>query len=279
MSKFQTNGSPVVVIDSKQQKKHSAITALLVAAIVAILAVGGTFAYLTYTSNQVENRLTTASGITADVVESAWDQNVAADANYGQNMVPGDSVEKDPVIINTSVNDDKEFVAMKVTFEAKDADGQYKTIEDADTINAIMSSYAFYATDTTDVKAGWNLGAGWTQVDTDANAAYAETGVYYFYYSTALEHIQNYTDDANIAVASKTTALFDKVELLSTTTQETFAKLPADWHITIKGAAIQSVDNETKTAADFLDTSATPNWKGLLGATAATDAKTGVRAA
>ena len=65
--------NPYIVVEQKQEKKRRGALAILLAiAFCAILAIGSTFAYLTWTTNQTANRMTTNPKVTADLLEPAW---------------------------------------------------------------------------------------------------------------------------------------------------------------------------------------------------------------
>lgn len=273
MSKFQTNGSPVVVIDSKQQKKHSALTVLLVAAIVAVLAVGGTFAYLTYTTNQATNEFSSTTGITADVLEPSWNAEAA------QDMTPGDAVAKDPIVVNTSTSGEKELVAVKVEFKKKTADGTYKNMSETD-LAKLLAVYAVTknASTAAATSAGLDVDSAWTQI---TGTSYAAEGTRYYYYNNSIEAMTAGEADSAITDTQKTTALFQSIQFLASATQSQIDEFKGifedgvdpDWQIVISGAAVQAADG--KTGADFV--SGTDNWSELLSKTAGSD-KSGVRA-
>lgn len=90
---------------------------LLGGLLVGALAVGGTLAYLSTTTDPITNSFTFVSGddISASLTEPGWE-----DAN-GLNLTPGEVVAKDPQITNTSTATGmNEYVAMRVTFQKGD---------------------------------------------------------------------------------------------------------------------------------------------------------------
>ena len=215
----------VIVIDQQEQhKKKGALAVILAIAFVAILGIGGTFAYLTYTTNQAMNKLSVQpAALTADLIEPAWtnvvlrgDSGAKGKANDGstvipiaaQLMSPGATVAKNPFVVNTSkIGDGKVqassgYVAMKLTFEkwkptdvtTSQTDGSYQAVS-TDDITALLNCYALQGATNTTTSAGINPNTGWTEfkaseVIIDASAGTYGTdspGVYYFVYDKALQ--------------------------------------------------------------------------------------------
>ena len=141
------NTDPMIVIEQKDEKKRrGALVIALAVAFVAILAIGGTFAYLTYTANQTPNRFTTGE-LTADVLEPAWTNKALSDNTATDDstievkykagdgvaipenayaMIPGSETAKNPFVVNTSKTSSAQgFGALKVQFQKwdKSADG------------------------------------------------------------------------------------------------------------------------------------------------------------
>ncbi len=93
-------------------------TKTIIAAIILLLifVVGGTFAFFTDTTDEVTNTFTIGS-VSISLTEPGWtaladtdDNNIPDDA---ENMMPGESVTKDPTINNTSTKSPA-FVFIKV---------------------------------------------------------------------------------------------------------------------------------------------------------------------
>ncbi len=250
------NHEPVIVIDQKEStKKRGALAIVLAIAFVAILGIGGTFAYLTWTTNQTPNRFTTDPTVTADVVEPAWTNAIDSTGTYkasdgtavpkaADNMLPGTEVAKNPFVVNTSNNGSEEFAAIKLQFQKWQVTsegattGSYVNMSDAD-VATLLKNYAFLqAAGSADSTAGLTLGTGWTQI-TDKNyfdgtnagtAGSANTsGAMYFYYGTALkaeteavaeaESTTTNADTWNITSDYRTTPLFTHVRFIDTATQ------------------------------------------------------------
>ncbi len=303
-------GTPYIVIEQKEDKKRrGAIAIVLAIAIALILAVGGTYAYLTYTANQTPNRFTTDPNITADVLEPAW-TNAAGASDHGtasdgttaipaaaDNMLPGSVVGKNPFVVNTSKNGSDEYAGLKVQFQKWN--GTTYVDMTGNEVATLLSCYAFTtATTTKTTTAGFTgLGSNWTQiVDAAADGTYGvttvgtanSTGAMYFYNTSKIEAettdeavAENTTGDTwNIPEAKKTTSLFTYVRFVDKATQDQINAMnkilnpdgtitDPGWRVLVSGAAIQATADNT--AAEFAtDTSA--NWKTLLDAKSTTDA-------
>lgn len=201
------NQDPMIVIEQKDEnKKRGALAVILAIAFVAILAIGGTFAYLTYTANQTPNRFTTG-GLTADLLEPSWNKAAVGDnggtlvadgsvtgtvtAKYtsgdgtliphgAAEQLPGSTVSKNPFVINTSTNADvKGYAGIKVQFQkwnktkTGDEGGTWVNCSEDETKN-ILAVYNIEstATDNDESKTAGitSLGDDWSQVKADGSA-------------------------------------------------------------------------------------------------------------
>ena len=73
------NEESVIVIDREEErKKRGALAVILALVFIALLGVGSTFAYLTWTANQTPNRETMGS-LTADMLEPAYSNTAITD--------------------------------------------------------------------------------------------------------------------------------------------------------------------------------------------------------
>lgn len=183
---MENNETPVVVVEQQEEKRRrSSMAIFLSVALVAVLGIGGTFAYLTYTTNQTPNRFTTDPNITADILEPTWtygseqsktnkaDATKTAQSPDGVyipvkagNMLPSYEVDKNPFIVNTSKNGAEEWVAMKLQFqkwndgkvetEGQDYSGTWVNMNDKE-VEALMACYGFLQADGSNAsKAGLN---------------------------------------------------------------------------------------------------------------------------
>lgn len=265
------NQTPTVVIEQQGEKRRrGGLVWLLALAFVAVLAIGGTFAYLTYTTNQAANRITTDPVLTADLLEPNWDaavktasavtdtdkQTKDASGNYfipadASNMLPGSSVAKDPVIVNTSNGGAKMYAGMMLQFQKWDSDTNGYVAMSAQEVADTLAIYNLSTTQNS-TTAGLGLGSGWTQItnaaygtETTASVADAsgnkakvtvsdgnetdgtgDTGCMYFYYSTALtaqsDKITDHTTIdslTGIDSGAQTSALFSYVNFMKGATQ------------------------------------------------------------
>lgn len=97
-------------------KKRNSLIAL---ALVAVLAIGGTLAYLTATTADKTNTFTMGKGISGTTEEPKWEETGKTDA---EKFVPGKVIAKDPRIVNTSdVNAGAVYVAATIKYQVKGA--------------------------------------------------------------------------------------------------------------------------------------------------------------
>jgi hypothetical protein len=185
------NQTPTVVIEQQGEKRRrGGLVWLLALAFVAVLAIGGTFAYLTYTTNQAANRIQTDPVLTADLLEPTWDaavQTASAETDTAKqtkdasgsyfipkaayNMLPGSEVAKDPTIVNTSNGGAKMFAGMTLQFQVWDGATNGYVAMTAQQVADTLAVYGLSnATGTT--TAGLTLGTNWTQIE---DAAYGAT--------------------------------------------------------------------------------------------------------
>ena len=187
--------NPYIVVEQKQEKKRRGALAILLAiAFCAILAIGSTFAYLTWTANQTPNRVTTGE-LTADLLEPAYttqavSDNTDADGNVNAttgtlfkagdgvaipanaySVVPGSQFQKNPFVVNTSkATTAKGYAGIKLEFQkwvATDTSGNDKgkwTTMSQEEVNKIMKIYnigktqvSTTATSTATVESGGTL--------------------------------------------------------------------------------------------------------------------------
>lgn len=292
----------IVVEQQEKKKRGGVLAAALTIALVAVLCVGSTLAYLTYTTNQAANRFTVGDAkVTADLLEPEWDKAVAAadaasvasdgtkipDGAY--NMLPASEAAKNPFVVNTSANGATGYAGMKLQFEKYNGTAYVPMTNDD--VTALLKVYAL-STATGTKTPGLTTAAGWTAC---AGAGYdTEAGAKYYYYATELqaettaEHTaEDATETLGIPEAKRTTPLFSYVRFAENATQAdvdalntiltTASAAKPGWRVTVSGAVIGS-EGLTETAPDFVDTTKTLSWKSVLDAAPAAAAGTGVRA-
>ncbi len=96
--------------------KKRIVLAAAACALVVSTGIGGTMAYLTDKTDTKVNTFTVGK-VKIEVDEPTWDANKEADSKYAQNLVPNQTVQKDPQVKNTGNND--AIVFMKVTVPVK----------------------------------------------------------------------------------------------------------------------------------------------------------------
>ena len=95
-------------------KNKKILTAALSIALVVIVALGGTLAYL-YTKTDTEtNVFTFGDNVKATLTEPSWDPD------DGLDLVPGMEIAKDPLITNTSKNGVDEYAGIRIVFTRGD---------------------------------------------------------------------------------------------------------------------------------------------------------------
>ena len=92
----------------KSMKKRTLV--VLAIALAAVIAVGGTLAYLATKTEIKNNVFTFADNIKGKLDEPNWNPNDA------KNLTPGYEVKKDPMFTNTSDNGVDEYAAIQLTF-------------------------------------------------------------------------------------------------------------------------------------------------------------------
>lgn len=147
-------------------KKRNLITSVVALALVSLLGIGATLAYLTDNA-QVTNTFTSGS-VKIDLQEPSWNPE------DGQDLAPGDVIDKDPRIINVGKND----AYMMIQVEGMD--------------------------DMTEIGFAANYDdANWVLVDANGKAIEVETNAlvdgYYVY-------------DGTVVAGEATTPLFEEVE-------------------------------------------------------------------
>ena len=109
----------------KTRKQKKVLTAILSLALVAALAIGATFAYLSAITKQYDNAFSFDENIKAVLNEPNWDPDGNPDTppppdGKIENLTPGAVVRKDPQVTNTSGNKLSEYVAIRVVFTKGD---------------------------------------------------------------------------------------------------------------------------------------------------------------
>lgn len=144
------------------RSKKNFIVAISAAALLAVLAVGGVYAYLTYTA-QVTNTFTVGN-VTATLTEPAW---TGAEDGAHENIYPGQSFDKDPTV-TMAEGSNPAVVFIEVTYPVKEvitigSDGKKKAAAD------------------TQLFTPGTLGEGWIELsDYESSGEDAVTKVYGF---------------------------------------------------------------------------------------------------
>ena len=199
---MEQNTTSVVIEQQGENKKRGALAVILAVAFVAMLGIGSTFAYLTWSGNQTPNRFTIDSALTGDLLEPAWttadktgkaSDGIAIPAAAEQTE-KGTLIAKDPYVVNTSKKgltsgDDVQpgengYAMIRLTFQKWNVtsksgsginykeEGKYVNMS-ADEVSELLKVYAF-TTETTytkgTTKAGLNVDSNWHLVDKSGKA-------------------------------------------------------------------------------------------------------------
>lgn len=88
--------------------------AIVSLALVAVVGIGGTLAFLSTKTNDKKNTFTMGTGIKGELVEPGWDSEGKKQA---ENFTPGRVITKDPQIVNQSPEGtDNAYVAATLTY-------------------------------------------------------------------------------------------------------------------------------------------------------------------
>ncbi|MCI7146061.1 MAG: CalY family protein [Clostridiales bacterium] len=157
---------------------------LLAAAVAALLGIGGIFAYFTDTDSAVNTF--TVGKVEIDLEEPSWDPD-----NPPTDITPGDSIDKDPQILNSGRNDAYMFLKVSVPY------ANVSLAADDGTVQAKADRELFTYT----------VGSGWTELGNPVKNTSEGT----------IEHIYAYGGDEMTVVKSgvKTGTLFDTVRFIN----------------------------------------------------------------
>lgn len=95
-------------------KNKKLMVSIISLALVAVVGIGGTLAYLSTRTNDKTNTFTMGTGISGNLSEPGWDEEGREQADH---FTPGRVITKDPRINNTSPEGtDNAYVAVKLTY-------------------------------------------------------------------------------------------------------------------------------------------------------------------
>ena len=182
-------------------KKRTIIAAIV---LLLVLIVGGAVAY--FTDTDTKTNTFTIGSVDITLTEENWDATAA------QDMMPGETVTKDPIVNNVGKN--KAFVFMKVEVPCLSDDTKE------------LFTYT--------VNSGWNLLENGTCTDGKAIKVYN--------YGSA-------SGMTELAVDASTPALFNNVTLVNLTNAEA-SKATGDLNMVVTGYGIQAEGLESTTPTD-----------------------------
>ncbi len=191
-------------------KKRKTIIAAVV--LLLVFMVGGAIAYFTDTDSATNTF--TIGDIDISVTEPTWTTNLQADADYGKNVMPGETIVKDPQINNDSTAN-AAFVFAKVEIPC--------------------------STDSTPIEffTLQQIGTGWTLMTDGACDATSHTATKIYNYGTA-------SAMTSLAAGASTPAVFGSVKVNENINGSTGGRT-GDQNVVVTGYGIQA-DGLTSTA-------------------------------
>lgn len=181
---------------------------LITGSLALVMLVGGTFAYFTDTK-EVTNPFS-AGNVTTELVEEHWDTTDKDNdgiPDAAQNIVPGQTISKDPKVKNVGKNE--AYVFLEVTVPT----ANIVTANDNGTRKAAATVELF----------SYTVNGGWTQMDKTTNA---DNVVYLYYYNKT------------VAPGKESGTLFDRVTFVNAIEGQGLEDTPQE--INVKSMAIQS---------------------------------------
>lgn len=197
-----------------QFSPRSFLIALTSLFLVGTLATGGTYIWLTAATNQDNPPVhAVVTGGTNPELAAALAEPRFADSMKAKTMVmaPGSTVDKDPLITNTSTAELSEWAGMKVTFTKGDGETELKPYE-MELLNRVIA---------------YTVNPGWVRKNTSAQPRSTEI----FYY------------DKILAQGASTASVFDKVSIRESAVNADLEVIKDKWNgfqLVIRGAVVQS---------------------------------------
>lgn len=201
----------------KKSKKKGFVTLLVSGVLAATLCMGGVFAYLTATDS-VTNNFGFTDSHSIEVLEPNWDTTDADDngiPDAADNVLPGQTIAKDPQVKNLKDFDAYMFVEVSVPTLSMQLEG-----DDAPVPHELLS---------------YSVNAGWTEQGTGTYDADAGMTKHTYLYDTA------------VAGKATTASVFDEV----TTANYANGQIGANalQSLTVDGHSIQALGFDTAAAA------------------------------
>lgn len=221
------------------------VTVLISLAVAAVLTIGGTFAYLKSTTQEVTNTFSSSKNAQIQLREAKWDGWTFSDAahdgtvaktdstdlgiNQAKAYEPGQSIAKDPTVKNA-----------KADGTTNDLVSVYTAVKLQYYLNGALVSYNDFSTALL-AENGIAFSSNWTSIKAD------DTNKYYVYeYNNIL------------APGNSTDALFSNVPISLNLDVDSDGQLPT-FKIVIKAYAVQSDNTAADTAVTELNSMAAAN--------------------
>ena len=173
-----------------RKSKKQMVMAAAACAMMGVMAIGGTMAYLT--DSETATNTFTIGQVKIDLEEPEY---AKLTETQKQHLVPNQIVAKDPQVENTGVNDAIVFLKVEMPKKAvivAEKDGTRKT-------TAVTELFTMLNTDIDPATDGSTAGKNWVELQGDDTGA--DTNIHVYAYKEKL------------AKDAKTTALFDSIQL------------------------------------------------------------------
>jgi len=221
-------------------KKRKTIIAAIV--LLLVFVVGGAIAYFTDTDDAT-NKFTIGS-VDIDLVEEQWDAltKTEGDANIpdvAENMMPGESVAKDPVVKNLSTKNDA-YVFLKVEVPCSKT---YTTTGTPSTTYDPVELFTYAATKST----------AWTELSSAAVACTDSGTATHVYYYSENGNLKALTKASNASTPTATPALFTQVTLVDTLISQQIPSPDTAKDIKVTAYGIQTEGLASTAPADVWD--------------------------
>jgi len=214
-------------------------TILAAVVLLLVFVVGGAIAY--FTDTDTKTNTFTIGNVDITLTEPAWTElNSTTDANdndipdAAEDMMPGETVAKDPTINNVSTKNPA-YVFMKVEIPCS------KTVTTTGATSTTLNPTELFT---------YTTNTEWTELSSAAVACTdSGTATHVYYYGTS-GSLTPLAKAANASTPTSTPALFTQVTLLGTLIPDQIPETPANKDVIVTGYGIQTEGLESTTPAD-----------------------------
>ena len=194
------------------KRKNNMTLMIIIAAAAVLFIAGSTFAYFT-DSVDASNKFTVGD-ISLELHEPEWNEN------NGKNLVPCQTVKKDPEVLNDGVNDAFVFMSVDVPY------ADIRTANEDGTLNSAADTELFT----------YEINEGWKEI-----ASEKADGI--------VEHVYAYTGDGSdmkkLKPGEKTPSLFDSVTFANVVEGEIDSNAALDIDVRSYGIQAENIGNSS----------------------------------